>query len=187
MKIMRGHFLFKAVFLLMLAAFPQACREMPRFNYDFEQPAILDKLHWKCGTLFRLAPDHATSGVSSLEVTFYPGPAGVDEYYPGLALTHFNRNWSKYRTLVFDAFLPGEKTIRLGLRIDDREYPDHLDRFNMAIILKPGDNRIAIPFDRIVYSGSKRQLNLKSILEVTLFMGNPKERHTVFFDRLRVE
>ena len=29
MKIMRGHYIFKAVFLLVLAAFPPACRERP--------------------------------------------------------------------------------------------------------------------------------------------------------------
>ena len=102
-------------------------------------------------------------------MTFYPGPPGVDESYPGLSLTDFDRNWSGYRTLVFDAFVPGEKAIRLALRIDDRENPDYADRFNTAIPLAPGSNHIAIPLTSLVTSGSKRPLDLKNILGVIFF------------------
>lgn len=187
MKSMGDHLFCKAAFLLVLTAFPLACKERPRFDYDFEQPAILDTLHWQCGTLFRLAPDHATSGASSLEVTFYPGPPGVNESYPGLSLTDLDRNWSGYRTLVFDAFVPREKAIPLALRIDDRENPEYADRFNAAIPLTPGSNHIAIPLTSLLTSGSKRPLNLNNILGVTLFLVSPQERHTIFFDRIRVE
>jgi len=187
MKTMHGPLVFKAVFLIVLATFLPACGETPLFDYDFERPAVLDELVWKCGTLYRLSPDHATSGDNSLEVTFYSGPPGVDESYPGLSLIDFGPDWSGYRTLVFDAFVPGEKAISLALRIDDRENPDYAERFNTAIPLTPGSNHIAIPLAGLLTSGSKRQLNLDEILEVTLFLANPQERHTIFFDRIRVE
>ncbi|MHB8893973.1 MAG: hypothetical protein ACYC99_02190 [Candidatus Geothermincolia bacterium] len=187
MKTMGEHLFRKASFLLVLTFVLLACQEKPCFDFDFEQPAILDKLHWKCGTLYRLSSDHATSGTNSLEVTFYPGPPGVDESYPGLSLTDFERNWSGYRTLVFDAFVPGEKAINLALRIDDRENPDYAERFNMAIPLAPGSNHIAIPQTRLVTSGSKKPLDLENIRETIFFLANPKERQTIFFDRIRLE
>lgn len=187
MKSIHGHFFFKAIFLLLLTVCTPACRKSPRFNYDFEQPAVLDELQWQCGTLYRISPDHATSGTNSLEVTFYPGPPGVDESYPGLSFTDFNRNWSGYRALVFDAFVPGGKTIHLALRIDDLENPDYAERFNTAIALNPGDNHIAIPLTGLITSGSKKPLDLNNILEVILFLANPKERYTIIFDCIRVE
>ena len=187
MKPMGGHLLFKVAFLLVLAACAPGCREKPRFDYDFEQPAVLDTLHWKCGTLYRLSSEHVTSGTNSLEVTFYPGPPGADENYPGLSFTAFDRNWSRYRTLVFDAFVPGEKAIRLRLRIDDQESPDYADRFNATIPLAPGGNHIVIPLATLISSGSKRPLNLGSIRDVMFFLSNPLERFTVFLDRIRVE
>lgn len=187
MKIKVKHLFHKAAFLLLLAAFLPGCRERHRFGYDFEQRAILDTLKWQCGTLFQLAPDHATSGASSLEVTFYPGPPGVDENYPGFSLTDFDRDWSGYRTLVFDAFNPEPGIIHLAVRIDDRENPDYADRYNRGIVLNPGGNSIAIPLPELVTSGLKQPLDLKNILGVMFFLVNPKERHTVYFDRIRVD
>ena len=187
MSSLRASVRFRIAFALLLAGLPLACRENSRFNYDFEQPAILDKLHWKCGTLFRLSSDHATSGASSLEVTFYPGPPGVDESYPGLSLADFDRNWSGYRTLVFDAFVPGEKAIALVLRIDDRENPDYADRLNKAIPLSPGSNHIAIPLTGLVTSGSKMPLDLENIRNVMLFLVSPEERYTIYLDRIRLD
>lgn len=178
---------FRAVLLSLLTAFPPGCRETPRFDYDFEQSAILDELHWSCGTLFRLSAAHPTSGASSLEVTFFPGPPGSGETYPGLSLTEFDRNWSAYGTLVFDAFVPGEEVVRVVLRIDDRENPGYTERFNAAISLVPGRNHIAIPLVNVVASKTEKPLNINSIHRVSLFMTSPRERYTIFFDRLRVE
>lgn len=178
---------FTSTLLLCLAASMLSCRETHRFYYDFENQEILDDLHWQCRTLFRISPEHATSGSGSLEITFYPSPPGDDESYPGLSLSDFNPDWSDYRTLVLDAFLQGEKTILLGIRIDDRDNPNYADRFNKAIELRPGRNYIAIPLPDLITSGSKRPLDLENIMLFALFMGNPREQHTVFLDRLRVE
>lgn len=187
MKTIGERLSYKAIILLVLAALPLGCREKPRFDYDFEQPALLDELEWKCGTFFRLSSDHATSGSSSLEVTFYPGPQAGDESYPGLFLSDFDPDWSGYQSLVFDAFIPGEKAIRLSVRIDDRENPDYADRFNAGISLTPGSNHIAIPLTSLITSGSKRRLNLENVRDVTFFLVSPEERYAIFFDRVRVE
>jgi len=187
MKIMRGHRFFKTVFLLVLAAFLPTCGETPLFNNDFEHPAVLDELVWKCGTLYRLSPEHATSGISSLEVTFSPGPPGVGERYPGLSLTDFNPDWSGRRALVFDAHNPESAALRLTLRIDDREAPRYPDRFNRSFTLSPGDNHIAIPLGELVTSGTKRTLDPRRIQRVMFFLANPKERHTLYLDRIRLE
>ena len=187
MKPFRERIILKIALLLLLATIPSACREQPRFDFDFERSAVLDDFRWKCGTLLRIVPEHATSGTNSLEVTFFPGASGVDENYPGFSPAKFNRNWSVYRTLAFDAFVPGDKAVRLALRIDDRVNPNYEDRFNAAIPLAPGNNHIAIPLANLVTSGSKDPLNHENILGVMLFLANPQEQRTIFFDRIRVE
>lgn len=83
--------------------------------------------------------------------------------------------------------MQGEKAVHLALRIDDRESPEYSERFNTAILLTPGNNHIAIALAGLITSGSRRPLNLENILGVRIFLANPKERYTIFFDRVRVQ
>jgi len=175
---------FKAFLLILAMALSPACREKPRFDYDFEQPAIPDQVQWKCGTLLRLSSEHATSGAGSLEVTFYPDSHGDAYFYPGITFTDFDRNWAASRALSFDAFVPGENGIPLELRIDDRDNPDYGDRFASTILLNPGQNHIEIPLTSLITSGSKRSLDPRGIGRVMFFLVNPKESHTIFFDQI---
>ncbi len=175
------------LWVLTLAVLFPACTEKPRFFYDFETDRDLDDLVWKCKTLFRLADQHATSGSRSLEVEFYPDPDNTGEHYPGIAFNRFNPDWSIYSSLCFDAFNPEEKALNLVVRIDDRKNPDYPDRYNTAIILVPGANHVSLPLNGLITSGTKKRLNMARIEGVILFLSNPKERHTLFLDRVLVE
>ena len=55
-----------------------ACQPKPRFDYDFEDERVLDQLEWKCRTMYRISPEHATSGAKSLELTLYLASADVE-------------------------------------------------------------------------------------------------------------
>lgn len=164
-----------------------SCQTTPRFNYDFEQETVLDQFDWECRTLYRLSPEHATSGAKSLEMLLYPAPAADLENYPGVSFTRFDPDWSGNRALVFDAYNPETTPLRLGVRIDDRDSPDYAERFNNSFVLAPGDNRVSISFTDLVTSGSKRRLDQRRIRAVMLFLANPKERHSIYLDRVRLE
>jgi hypothetical protein len=173
--------------LFAAAALCLGCERRPRFGYDFEDETVLDQLHWSCGTLFRMSGDHATSGHRSLEISLYPAADSVVEHYPGISFSGFDADWSAHRALVFDAFNPEDTPLPLEVRIDDRESPDYRDRFNRTLTLAPGDNRISIPLGSLATSGTKRPLDLRRVRVVALFLVNPRERHTLYLDRVGLE
>lgn len=173
--------------VLLLAVLTPSCRERRPFSYDFEQPVVLDDLVWKCRALYRLSPEHSTSGARSLAVTFFPAPPEERENYPGVAFAGFDRDWSARRTLAFDVFNPDAVALSLTLRIDDRRGPKYTERLNRTLTIEPGANHVSIPLAGLATSGSRRPLDLTNILRVLLFMANPRERHTLYFDGFTLE
>ena len=150
--------------------------------FDFESDAELDRFHWRCHTLFSLSNEHATNGKKSLRLELYPSD------YPGLVPMIEKRDWGGYKALCFDIFNPEEKELRLSVRIDDRkDYPNYNDRYNKGFILKPGLNRMRIPLDTLVASGTGRKLNLRNICRLLIFMIRPQRRVVLFVDYLRLE
>lgn len=172
---------------LLLALAPAGgCRERRAFRYDFEGPADLDAFVWNCRTLYRLSPEHATSGGSSLAVVFHPAPAGVDDSYPGLSLTGFDPDWTRFGTLVFDAHNPGDVTLGLRVRVDDRRDAAGDDWFWQVTPLAPGDNHVAIPLARLRTRGG-RPLRLRDIQAVMFYLANPPNKRAIYLDNLRLE
>jgi hypothetical protein len=150
--------------------------------FDFESESELDRLHWKCHTLMNLSDEHATHGSKSLKLELYPSE------YPGLAPMIRNNNWEGYKSLGFDIFNPGEKEIQIAVRLDDREEaPEYKDRYNHSFVLAPGVNRINIPLDALITSGTDRSLDLKKIYSLVVFMVNPTEKVTLYVDYVRLE
>ena len=185
--IVRRRLLLAIVWMLPSVLLALSCGERSPFSFDFEEAGILDQLGWTCRTLYRLSADHATSGTRSLEVTFFPAPPEIGSSYPGVTLPAFDPDWTGRRSLVFDVYNPEDKDLRLTLRIDDRRAPAYPERLNRGLTIAPGANHISIPLSDLVTSGSRRPLNLANILRLSLFMANPRERHTLYLDWLRVE
>jgi len=149
--------------------------------FDFETDEEMDRFHWKCHTLFTLSDEHVTHGSKSLRLEFYPSE------YPGLAPIIKNADWSKYRAFLFDVNNPQDWDILVSIRIDDKkDHPNYADRYNSSFIIMPGTNTITIPFDSLITSGTKRMLNLKMIYRVLVFMEQPKEKATLYFDYIRL-
>lgn len=175
------------VILTVLLAIASSCTSKPPFSFDFEREKDLDELGWRCRTLFTLSEEHATSGGRSLKVEFYPDRSGGEENYPGLSLAGFDPDWSERRNLVFDVYNPAAAPVHLGLRIDDADNPPYADRFNERRIIDAGENHVVIPLGAMVTSGTKRALRTGRIQSVILFLANPQERHTLYFDRITLE
>lgn len=149
--------------------------------FDFETDAELDKLHWKCFTLYSISDKHTAHGNKSLKLELYPSN------WPGLTPKLGVRDWRGFKAIGFDVYNAGEKDLRIAVRIDDREdYPDYADRYNRGFDLKPGINRIQIPLEALITSGTQRNLDLKKIYRFMIFMGQPKEKHVLYVDYVRL-
>ena len=152
-----------------------------RVLFDFESESELDRLHWRCHTLFSLSDRHITHGEKSLRLELFPSD------YPGLAPMLDMIDWRAYKALCFDIYNPEEKEVQITVRIDDRkDYPDYEDRYNKSFIFKPGMNGVRIPLDTLVTSGTGRKLNIGNIYRVLIFMVRPEKVAVLYVDHMRL-
>ncbi len=148
---------------------------------DFEDPGILDRMKWKCRTLFFITENHATHGKLALLMEFYPSP------YPGFSPGFKTMDWRGYEALEFDIFNPQSDALSITLRIDDKyDAPEYADRYNGRFLLEPGDNRIRIPFSELKRSGDKVLLDVQRIFKFNLFMASPKDKKQLYLDYVRL-
>ncbi len=148
--------------------------------FDFKSYSELDQLHWKCHTLYSLSKEHPTHGCRSLKMELYPSD------YPGLAPMLKENDWSEYNKLCLDIYNPQDK-VQIFIRIDDQKtYPYYEDRYNRGFILESGMNRISMPLDTLITSGTKRNLDLKKICRLSIFMENPRKRVVLYVDNIRL-
>jgi len=150
---------------------------------DFEGPADLERIRWRCRTTFTLAGERRSHGQSGLWMTLYPEP------YPGLELllTPAERRWRGYRYLALEVENPEDEELSLAYRIDDSDNPDYADRVNGSFRLAPGLNRLRLDLLQLQASGSKRALNLDRIDKFLLFLVAPPRPISLAVDHIRLE
>ena len=171
------------IFAVICLSFLFGCRADSAREHmllDFESDSELDQLRWECHTLYSLSEEHVTHGRKSLKMELYPSD------YPGLEPILKKNDWSGFNKLCFDIYNPGEN-LEMTLRIDDKEgSPDYEDRYNRVFVLKPGMNRMNIPFVTLVTSGTNRHLNLTNIQRLMIFMASPGKRVVLYADNVRL-
>lgn len=174
------------IILLILLSFLLNCSDQKareQILFDFESPSELDQLEWKCHTMYSLSDEHPTHGLKSLKLELYPSDG---EDYPELTPIITKNNWSGFKYFCIDIYNPGVRQEQISLRIDDKkDYPDYKDRYNQSIMLEPGINRLCIPLNEMVTSGTNRKINLRNIYNLLLFMENPEERVVLYIDYVR--
>lgn len=149
--------------------------------FDFETDAELNRMHWKCFTMFSLSDQYATNGTKSLKIELYPSN------WPGWTPKLDENDWRRFEVVEFDVYNPGNRQVSMTVRIDDRKnYPDYGDRYNQSFAIKPGANSIRIPMKTLVTSGTRRNLDLKRIYRFMIFMGQPREIYTLYLDYVRL-
>ena len=150
--------------------------------FDFEADGELDRIHWKCHTLFSISDEHATHGSNSLRLELYPSK------YPGWTPILKANDWRGFNRLCFDLYNPQKRDIRVTVRIDDSEdFPNYADRLNRNFVLRPGLNRIRMPLNELRTSGTDRRLELDHIFRFLLFMVNLDEKVLLYIDYVRLE
>ena len=170
-----GFLLSISCFLLLFGC---QCSSTPEsVLFDFESDSDLDRMHWKCHSLFHLSDKHVSHGTKSLHLEFYPSA------YPGFNPNLVKKDWQGYKAFCFNIYNPGEKELRITVRIDDRDdAPEYPDRYNHSFTIKPAMNRIRIPLDSLVTTGTHRKLDLNSIHQLIIFMVNPSQKVDLYVD-----
>ncbi len=174
-----SRFIIIITVLFLLNCHGDASKE--RVLFDFESDSELDRIHWKCHTLFSLSSDHIRHGGKSLKMELYPSD------YPGLDPKLEENDWRGYKALCFDIYNPEEKKVQISVRIDDqKDYPEYKDRYNERFILNQGMNQISIPFNTLITSGTSRNLDLKNIYRLLIFKANPDKKVVLYVDYIRL-
>ncbi len=150
--------------------------------FDFESDAELKKLNWECHKWFELSNENTTSGSYSLRILLPPGQ------YPGIRFRDVPRDWSQGKAFKMDIFNPAGEEVVFHVRIDDQKSGwEYADRFDLDVSLKPGMNNISIPTNSMKTNIRPRQLALKHIERLMVFIPNNLERREIYLDNMRLE
>jgi hypothetical protein len=175
------------IILLILMSFLLNCSDQKtreQILFDFESLSELDKLEWKCHTMYSLSNEHSAHGLKSLKLELYPSDG---EDYPGLTPIITKNNWSGFKYFCLDIYNPEARQEQISIRIDDRkDYPDYEDRYNQRINLKSGQNSICISLNEMATSATNRKINLQNIYRVLIFKANPEKKVVLYVDYMRL-
>lgn len=135
---------------------------------NFENIKIWD-ISPETGFSLSLSTEHVTEGEHSLKVVY---PIGG---YPSINTKKLLHAWGRYDGMRVDIFNPQDKTISFTVRLDDEKKR----RVNIPVTLEPGTNNINIPRQKIAKS-----IDAANIYRVVLFLNNPREKITLYFDNM---
>ena len=160
----------------------KASRKQSKQLADFETEAEMQDLNWECHKWFERSPEYSTSGEFSLRAVLPPGK------YPGIAFHHLAKNWANHDYFKLDVFNPADYAVPLHVRVDDDESGlDYGNRFDRDYFLRPGKNTISIYLREMETNISKRNLDLKGIKKVIIFIRQNDRKRELFLDNLRLE
>jgi hypothetical protein len=169
---MKVRALYIAVCLYALTCACGSAPDAPPLCFDFEGDADLDRLRWHCKTMYTRSREHATQGLFSLKIDFYPSE------YPRFEPLFDEQDWSKYKELCFDVYNPQNSVVTLTLRIDDDiTRPDFYDCYIEQVRLQPGHNSVVVELKNLIGCKTKRHLqsaavHVTSTTTVHLFSGS---------------
>lgn len=131
-----------------------------------------------------LQTKYVRHGHSALAIEFQPAQ------YPGFAMHEFIGNWQGYQYLAFSFYNPTKENRQIELKVYDRQHKangqQYADRFNRVMTLQPGWNDIKIRLADIRRAPEKRSMEMSDIIDVSLFLNNPKYPLLLYFDYLRL-
>jgi hypothetical protein len=120
-----------------------------------------------------------------------PGLARLDlrpATYSGLGLDEPHGDWRGYDRFVMTVVSDLDVPLTLALRIHDAAHRNRYDdRFNTTIVVRPGENRISIPLDGIRLAPARREMDLRRIRGVILFVHNLDHPTHLYLGEMRLE
>lgn len=188
------HYLLKFFFilasLLLLNTSVLSIYDEIKMQYDFPLLASfhqdIELTRWKADqTLSVEMVNDGAHASPMMKVTFAP------RKYSGVALRYFPHNWTGYDTLTVDFYNPNEQTLAITTIITDQHYnknkPNYKDRYEQALHIKQGFNKITIPLASIRDKVILRKMDLSKIAGVDFYMYKLTSPITVYVDTLYLQ
>jgi VanZ family protein len=133
----------------------------------------------------QLTNEIASHGTHSLQLELAEGD------YAGLRLRVCYGDWSKYERLAMDLFNPDVEPLAMMLRLSDvvhdRGSNSYNDRFNRALLLQPGWNKVQIAITDIMQGPQHRPMQLDGVCNLGLFAADLKQVRRFYIDNIRLE
>jgi len=178
-----------SMFVIVLAAAPIIPATIDSISMMQDFPLIssfescLETQRWKANDAFiARSKEHASHGSYSLRTELSPG------IYPGISLNYLQEDWRGYGTFSCDVFNPGEKPLRIVVRINDMNHnQEYDDRFNRAFILNPSSNTVVIDLKEVMGAPKGRRMDMGNIVNICIFSYNLDELRTLYFDNFRLD
>lgn len=145
---------------------------------NFSSPLEINRWAGSAHHLIQTLPD---KNKPSLKVIFNT------DFYSGVGLEHFKRDWRDQQYLNLNIYNPNPVPLKLTLRIHDKKHIDNYrfsDRYNHRFKIKLGNNLIKIAIKDIKTAPKTRLMNLKEILDISIFSIKYPKPMTVYIDSL---
>jgi hypothetical protein len=108
--------------------------------------------------------------------------------YPGFSVREPYADWRGYENLRFAVYSEAAEPIRLGLRVHDRRHNHETrDRYEAALVIQPGPNRVVVALETIAQAPATRRMDMSAIASIVLFAIRPKTPVTIYVDDFRLE
>ncbi len=138
---------------------------------SFEKPADLYFVAPINAHLERIALPPAFSsipGEPALKVSL------ADTSWPGVQFWEPEPDWRQFRVLRLDVVNPGDRPLKLGLRIEDDVHDQtYEDRFNLAVEIEASSRHVlTVPLSSVETAPRDRELDLGRVARMAVFEGS---------------
>jgi hypothetical protein len=187
----RLHWFFKVSYFVLLTylLIPTAMTvfDEAKVRYEFPIIASFDQeialTRWQADQPLTLTtPQQLPDANKMMRVTF------VKRKYSGVALRHFEGDWTGYEQLIVRFYNPNPNTLPVTLIMTDKHYNDgektSKNRFDKKLDIKPGLNEMAFPLAMIKAGVELREMDLSQMAGVDFYMYKLTEPVHLYIDRL---
>jgi hypothetical protein len=179
--------------LLMLVASAQLVFVVASYAARARAFPVLFRLDgsWWEGAFLKFGEAALTPNAPALPAASTETFAGLDlqpALYAGVMLDEPYPDWTGYGRLVFTVASQLESSLTLNVRIHDAWHVNRYDdRFNAQYEIKPGTNRIEISLDDVREAPVAREMDMRRIRGIILFVYQLREPSHVYLSALRLE
>jgi len=108
--------------------------------------------------------------------------------YPGIAIRILHSDWTGYRALVFEAYSELPAPVELVLTVHESGHGlEYHDRFNRALVIKPGANRISVLLEDMRSAPRGREMDMSRLGGLVLFADHPPAPFDLYLDAFHLE
>ncbi len=146
-------------------------------------------------TPFEASRWSGNSGRKIERSTVFSGTAALrlrlnTDRYSGAYQYYSLGDWSNYQFLQLQAYNPDPEPLQIHLRIHDQDHRKHQnayrDRFSARFNLQQGWNRLEVPLDKVVNAPKGRQMDLRRVAGLGLFVAKLAQPRTIYIDEVRL-